>query len=281
MENKLDKLFRDKLVAHEEIPSMKAWDQIHDQLASKRKKVWNNRLAIAASIILLVGLGYVGFRSIDFFSVLETNMSSKSINPAAVEKKESINIQKNTLNENDRKAVDEVEKEHQNPVVAEVKTSKKSIENPSKPEPETLAQHVDVFDAPIPESEHETLGIENKQPDIAISNPNEDVDQPTKVPEELLAEYNQVMEPEKSMVNATVVKSYPQVKITYKAGKQSELLDSGRKTILEKGMDKITEFSDEHLLTAERKTKLRNTTEDVLALNFGKLINKSNREFEN
>ena len=279
MENKLDKLFRDRLLAHEEIPSTQAWDRIHEQLASKRKKVWNNRLAIAASIILLVGLGYVGFRSIDFLSVLETNMSSKSMNPAAVAEKESINIQKNTRNENDIKPLDEDEKNDQNPVVAEVKTSEKRAEKSSKQKQHAATQHVEVSVAPIPESEHKIIEVENEYPDMAIS--REEIHQSAKGPEELLAENNQVMEPEESKVNIANVKTFPQVKITYKAGKQSELLDSGRKTILEKGMDKITEFSDEHLLTAERKTKLRNTTEDVLALNFGKLINKSNREFEN
>jgi len=279
MENKLDKLFRDKLIAHEEIPSTKAWDHIHDQLASKRKKVWNNRLAIAASIILLVGLGYVGFRSIDFLSVLETNMSSKSMNPAAVEEKESINIQKNTLNENDIIPLEVDEKNDQNPVVAEVKTSEKRAEKSSKQKQQAATQHVEVSVAPIPELEHKIIEVENEYPDMAIS--HEDIQQSVKGPEEMLAENDLDIEHEESKVNIANVKTFPQVKITYKAGKQSELLNSGRKTILEKGMDKITEFSDEHLLTAERKTKLRNTTEDVLALNFGKLINKSNREFEN
>ena len=279
MENKLDKLFRDKLIAHEEIPSTQAWDRIHELLASKRKKVWNNRLAIAASIILLVGLGYVGFRSIDFLSVLETNMSSKSMNPATFEEKESINIQKNTLNENDIIPLEVDEKNDQNPIVAEVKTSEKRAEKSSKQKQQAATQHVEVSVAPIPELEHKIIEVEIEYPDMAIS--HEDFQQSVKGPEEMLAENDLDIEHEESKVNIANVKTFPQVKITYKAGKQSELLNSGRKTILEKGMDKITEFSDEHLLTAERKTKLRNTTEDVLALNFGKLINKSNKEFEN
>jgi len=77
------------------------------------------------------------------------------------------------------------------------------------------------------------------------------------------------------------VKSYPKVKIIYKANQDSELVASGKQTLINKGINKITNFTDEHLLTAERKTKLRNTKEDLLALNFGKLLNKSNKDLEN
>ena len=76
-------------------------------------------------------------------------------------------------------------------------------------------------------------------------------------------------------------KSYPKIKIIYKANQNSKLVASSKQTILDKSINKITEFSDEHLLTAERKTKLRNTKDDLLALNFGKLLNKSNKDLEN
>ena len=66
------------------------------------------------------------------------------------------------------------------------------------------------------------------------------------------------------------------MRIVYKANKDSKLVASEKQTIIDKGINKITEFSDEHLLTSTRKTKLRNTKEDLLALNFGKLLNKSN-----
>ena len=76
-------------------------------------------------------------------------------------------------------------------------------------------------------------------------------------------------------------KAYPRIKIIYKANENSKLVASGKVNILDKGLNKITQFSDEHLLTAERKTKLRNTKDDLLALNFGKLLNKSNKDLEN
>ena len=71
------------------------------------------------------------------------------------------------------------------------------------------------------------------------------------------------------------------MQIVYKANKGSALVASSKNTIIDKGLNKIADFSDEHLLTADRKTRLRNTKNDLLALNFGKLLNKSNKDIEN
>ena len=51
--------------------------------------------------------------------------------------------------------------------------------------------------------------------------------------------------------------------------------------VLDKGIKKITKFSDERIITDQVKTKLRNTKEDLLALNFSKILNKSNKDIEN
>jgi hypothetical protein len=103
---------------------------------------------------------------------------------------------------------------------------------------------------------------------------------PEQSKEVLIAEseaMDEVGEPKK--INAK--KTYSQVKIIYKANADSELVSSADKTLINKGIDKLTKFSNERLLTTDRKTKLRNTKEDLLALNFGKLLNKSNKETEN
>ena len=61
MENRLDDLFKEKLSKHEERPSQGAWDQIHGRLRSKKKAAWGKRLAIAASIILIATVGFLGY----------------------------------------------------------------------------------------------------------------------------------------------------------------------------------------------------------------------------
>jgi uncharacterized protein YbcV (DUF1398 family) len=67
----------------------------------------------------------------------------------------------------------------------------------------------------------------------------------------------------------------------YKADANSTLVVSNNRNILDKGINKITKFSDEHIVTDQVKTKLRNTKDDLLALNFGKLLNKSNKDVDN
>ncbi len=279
MENKLDKLFRDKLSAHKEIPSMDAWIRINEQLTSKKKKVWSKRLSIAASIILLVGLGYIGIRSLDFVTSHNTEMSSKSIKPSTIAAPELTDNQTNNPEKNDNRTSVEVDKNQTSQVVADMKTIQKKAEKPSELKTEAIAQNSKVPGVAVPDMENKIAKVDNKKSDLVVS--NEEVIQSIDPYEEVLAENNQVSAQEEKSVEVAEAKTFPQVKIIYKAGKQSELVESGRKNILDKGITKITEFSDEHLLTAERKTKLRNTTEDVLALNFGKLINKSNREIEN
>ena len=98
-------------------------------------------------------------------------------------------------------------------------------------------------------------------------------------PETVLAEQITFEEPIEPSVEKA--KTYPKVRVVYKANQDSKLVASEKQTLIDKGINKITEFSDEHLLTSTRKTKLRNTKEDLLALNFGKLLNKSNKDIEN
>jgi uncharacterized protein YbcV (DUF1398 family) len=81
--------------------------------------------------------------------------------------------------------------------------------------------------------------------------------------------------------NTQIQKSYPKVRIVYKADANSDLVASNNRNLLDKGINKITKFSDEHIVTDQVKTKLRNTKDDLLALNFGKLLNKSNKDVDN
>jgi len=84
-----------------------------------------------------------------------------------------------------------------------------------------------------------------------------------------------------SIEEAAPEKTYPKIRIVYKADDNSDLVASNSKTLIDKGIKKLTQFSDEHIITDQVKTKLRNTKDELLALNFGKIINKSNKQIDN
>ena len=67
------------------------------------------------------------------------------------------------------------------------------------------------------------------------------------------------------------------IRIVYKRGRQPEPDRSGQ-GIMQRGMEKLTVLTDELKLSEEAREKLRNTKDDVLALNIGRLINRKNNE---
>ena len=56
-----DELFRNKLSKHEIKPSSLAWERLESKLPKNKKSGYYPFLKIAASIILLMGIGYVGW----------------------------------------------------------------------------------------------------------------------------------------------------------------------------------------------------------------------------
>jgi cytoskeletal protein RodZ len=63
-ELKLDQHFREKLVNHEEKPSRLAWEKLDEKLNGKRKSNYLPVWGIAASIVLLIGVGYFFYHSV-------------------------------------------------------------------------------------------------------------------------------------------------------------------------------------------------------------------------
>jgi len=78
MENRLDKLFRDHLSKHEEIPSAGSWNQLQDQLIKKRRVVWGKRVAVAASILLIAAVGIVQYQSLVSLDLKNNQVVTKS-----------------------------------------------------------------------------------------------------------------------------------------------------------------------------------------------------------
>ena len=283
MENRLDQLFRNRLSKYEEIPSSQAWEHIHEKLASKKKVFWGKRLAIAASVLLIATVGFFGYRS---FTNMEVD-SGNNLSTSIVEENK-LNDQPTTLNdelmpENENSNLLGIEVEGPDKVIAPEPQYEEISEIAEKQDIELELEQVEVplvAEVKMDVSQEESSG-ERK---LTIEEPerkNEEVFTETQIKEPLIAENSIIEEDKNSNTSENTKKAYPEVKIIYKANTDSELVASGKRSLINKGLNKITEFSDEHLLTADRKEKLRNTKEDLLALNFGKLLNKSNKELEN
>lgn len=282
MENKLDNLFRDKLSKHEETPSSQAWEQIHGQLASKRKAVWGKRMAIAASIIIIATIGFYGYRSFDTIGSSNNPQLSHSIDDKKeviseterVEKQNEaviINVEPATKTNEPDNQIGQVSEEN-NKVVEEGKSANTLAQASSK-EVEAVNDEQPLVVDVVHEIQANDVALVE-----VIINEKEETASVDVFEEPLLA---QEVSTTANTETQIAKKTYPKVRIVYKANKDSELVVSGKKTIIDKGINKFTDFSDEHLLTASRKTKLRNTKDDLLALNFGKLLNKSNKDIEN
>ena len=283
MENRLDKLFKDQLSKNEANPSPQAWDQIHGQLASNRRNVWGKRLAIAASILLFAMAGIVGYRSLNSVIIKNEQLVTKSIDNDKIDEPQSGIYQDDgnpeTIISKEIDSEEDIENIETEELLAEVKQVEEILKAPSTIEVTELSSEEEVDFAKVIDVENtEKLNDDfgeipeeiEEEPILAI--------QPSEV---LLAAHNPEIKSVEGAENVVEKKSYTQVKITYKADKNSNVLASGNTTLIDKGITKLTKFSDDHLLTAERRTKLRNTKEDLLALNFGKLLHKSTRDIEN
>lgn len=279
MENRLDKLFKDRLSKHEEIPTPKAWNQLHERLAANRRKAWGKRLAIAASILLFATVGYIGYQSLDTLTIKKDQLVAITMDDKVTNEEQPIAKPKEEISEiknSKENVIDPVNKlnKQQEDIIQE-----KSIEK--------IIQEPKVVELPVKKAEEKTLisvavldnsGVEQE---AKVQGPKELIEEPIlsdSSSEVLLAENEPTEEIQDLLKQKEQKKTYAQVKIIYKADRNSELVASGKKTFINKGIDKLTKFSDEHLLTADRKTKLRNTKDGLLAMNISKLLNKSNKE---
>lgn len=276
MEERLDKLFKDKLANHRVAPTANAWEQLHGQLQHKKQNTWTRRLAIAATLLLLVSASFVGYKYLNGLeqatSAVSQSKSTGTKEKSEVENSDLINSPL-AFNESEAKevtiAISEEEVSNNNPAdnfpVQTLKSTEKSIIKTLK-EPE---QEINLEEATVPNNAPEIP----EQEELLAATVEEDINE-TEMPSE--SESITLVQ-----VNTQPQKSYPKVRIVYKADVNSDLVASKNRNLLDKGINKITKFSDEHIVTDQVKTKLRNTKDDLLALNFGKLLNKSNKDVDN
>jgi len=280
MEGKLDKLFKDKLAQHKVNPSDRAWDQINHHLANKRKSVWTTRFAVAASLLVLISAISVGY-----FYINKMNSAA----PALSQSKKIENPEIKTESEDEIKS----------PLSNRSKSSDIAIQQPpqaAEKQKNETAEYINEKSTE-PTDKAETTQNKEKAPELV----EEDLIIPVKLDPEIAdsqefiadlisiedikpVEQEQQLDSNKepdSIEEAAPEKTYPKIRIVYKADDNSDLVASNSKTLIDKGIKKLTQFSDEHIITDQVKTKLRNTKDELLALNFGKIINKSNKQIDN
>lgn len=279
MENKLDKLFRNQLSQHQETPSLEGWQQIESQLKSKRRARWGKRFAIAASILLIASIGFLGYRSLSIVEIDQDPLTVQSIENKIKtmdqpEMQKDLELSKDGMleqNTSESANLPESQLMEANKLDDNIK-DKTNIELKIPVESNEMSNLEITESLNVEKDEEMDLDFEESQNGIEVIDPLEE--------STVIASAESTEKNDESVIIERK-KTYPKVTIVYKANQDSKLVVSGKQTILDKGINKITEFSDEHLLTTDRKTKLRNTKEDLLALNFGKLLNKSNKDLEN
>lgn len=278
MEERLDKLFKDKLGGHKVPPSEHAWGQINDQLSSNRKNKWARHLAVAASILLLISAGIVTYNYIDQVQPASPAISeSKSVETPSAENQFDNQALLNEANSDiEIPQLEEEIIEVEEPVLIEKSSDHPQEKTEIDQQPIlAVAQNEEVENQEV--TVHITTEylqeIEQNETEILLADnvPTETEASPEPSETNLKNEELEILPEEKT---------YPKVKITYKASTDSELVASNR-NLIDKSIKKITKFSDERIMTDEVKTMLRNTKDDLLALNFGKLLNKSNKDVEN
>lgn len=288
MEDRLDQLFREKLTNHRLTPTENAWGRIHHELAAKRRKIWMNRMAIAASVLLFLSAGFIAFqyvKQLDTRSpiVMQHEDADKTEklplsgeqdakeekNPGILEFTEAVSVTDDALTKTKNNTLDS------NKVQASPEMNNSSLlaKNEVVKNPVTKADNVVKEESDMSEPLIEGLSISHMEIHLAKN---------TGVEESIEREARLSTENDSNTDQSSEkVKDYPSITVTYKASQNSELLARKETGVLNKGIKKISRFSDEHIVTDEVKTKLRNTKEDLLALNFGKIINRSSKDLEN
>jgi len=262
MKNRLDKLFSDQLSRHEEAPSAHDWDQIHSQLAKNKRILWSKRVGVAATVLIFISIGYFGYHASNNQSNLSSDLVAESIEVTKKMERQSVS----DLENKESKKIDfnelDVEYDKESPSIVSAEKIKVKKFTPIVEESGQKKHNPKISlknEIKIPEKKNEVI-IEQQ------------IIQEEKRPETFLTNITEMENSPQVPTSTKPEKSYSQIKIIYKVSKNSKLVEAKKGSYVDRGVNKINKFSEKHLLTEDRKTMLRNTKEDLLALNFGKLF---------
>ena len=255
MENKIDRLFREKLGGMEMMPSARGWEQISRGAVSRKSAMPWIRWS-AAVFLLVLGIAYLferGHRQAMPGSVLsETAESAPHITESspAVAKAPEVEAPAAEVTETD-KTPSRKFRAHADAVRIPAPVPTKELSSPEERAPQLHLAEVEPAEAVSPVESVAVTGVTNENPDLRAD----------------AGEFNNAFESAEPLP----------IRIVYKKGRQPEPDRSGM-GIMQRGMEKLTALTDELKLSEEARGKLRNTKDDVLAFNIGRLINRKNNE---
>lgn len=266
MENKIDRLFREKLGGLEMPPAPRSWEAISRGASERKTAVYWTRWAAAAALLLTLGLGYVFERSLRrnepdsrLSEAVESAPAQEGQGGPAVTGK-----LQNNLAEQEKNAAAVV------PGQGEVQPRPRqaTAEKPGEVKPGKLGDESGVqsllLTALIPVEDEASLAV------TGTAMTEEQVQQP-EADAVLLADNGT-----QPQADETAFEALP-IRIVYKKGREPEP-EPYDKGLTQRGMEKLTALTDELKLSEEAREKLRNTKEDLLAFNIRNLINRKNNE---
>lgn len=266
MENKIDRLFWEKLGGMEVPPAPGSWEAINRGAAGQKNAVHWVRWAAAAVLLLTLGLGYLLDRTLRRSEPESSNLSAVVESapardgqgqPAAEGSRQNNQIQPEQITAVADPGLGEG-KPGPRQAAAKMPVDVKPEEVHDEPEAQSLLTALIPVEDEVSESVVGTAVTEDQVP------------QP-EAGAVLLADNG--MQPQ---ADATDFEALP-IRIVYKKGREPEP-EPYDKGLTQRGMEKLTALTDELKLSEEAREKLRNTKEDLLAFNFRNLINRKNNE---
>jgi hypothetical protein len=257
MENKIDRLFREKLGGMEMMPSTRGWEQISRGAVSRKSTMPWIRWA-AAVFLLVMGIAYLFERgqrqAMPGVMLSEKAESASQIadSPPALAKAPEVEAPAAEVIESDKTPARKF-RSHSDAVriQAPAPTPTKALSSPEERAPQLQLAVAEPAEAgPIGEQATAT-GFIHENPDLRAD----------------AGEFNNAFESAEPLP----------IRIVYKKGRQPEP-DRAGLGIMQRGMEKLTALTDDLKLSEEAREKLRNTKDDLLAFNVGRLINRKNNE---
>ncbi len=261
MENNLDELFRNKLSDHKVNPSAESWEKLESQIIRARWGRTQKRLAIAASVVLFLSVIGRAYYYLDIQKSVENPMVSENVEP------DFRNTEVTETPAEPQVALGEIKEVDDKPIISQEPKVQIAETGPMQNQSESS------WSNPETEATNTLSDSNNDLPLLAEADNENPITAETGTDE-----YQAETTPESVVIEIQPPSEPLTVTITYKANKNSKLVASQKGNVIQEGIEKIAGFAEERVFTDEIKTKLRNTTDDILALNFGKLINKPNKE---
>lgn len=242
--NPLDELFREKLSAHKVQPSVDAWTRVEKNIAKKNSgwAIWLR----AASIVFLMGAGFVAWRVIDEQDAYQASqMATVTESKETTEPGRTENVVSSKEQEAN-KPVDDLKAEPKPTATTTVhhKTTRTPVEKPMIAQ----GQNEDIKEAETAVDTQQSIAQVNEEP-TAVTTPAAEIEKITA---------------DKAMVVVYTLELPAQVEESMQEATASAELE--KKT----GLKRVLELAREARSTENPIGELRQAKNELLAFNFGR-----------